>query len=59
MGDYQSALVYFKNHIEARDSLFSKDKNVILYDMKIKYDTERKDDEIKVLNQSRPKRKRD
>lgn len=46
MGDYNSANVYLKSYVSLRDSILSEDKNARIAEMQVKYESERKDNEI-------------
>jgi signal transduction histidine kinase len=50
-GDSKKALKYANIHIETKDQLFSEEKTKALKEMMAKYETEKKDKEIKLLGQ--------
>jgi signal transduction histidine kinase/tetratricopeptide (TPR) repeat protein len=53
IGDERKALEYADYYIESQEKLFSEDKTKIINEMRIKYETEKKDNEIKLLNQEK------
>lgn len=48
-GDNREALVYYKKYIQVRDSVFSENKQKIIKELEIKYETAQKNIEIKEL----------
>ena len=50
-GDYRSAMTYFKNSWEIKDSLFQKEKIQKIEELQTKYETARKEREIARLSQ--------
>jgi len=53
IGDERKALEYADYFIESQEKLFSEDKTKIINEMRIKYESEKKDNEIKLLNQEK------
>lgn len=51
MGNYSEALRYYKKHIAIKDTLYSEAIHKQINDFEIKYETEKKDKEIKLLKQ--------
>jgi adenylate cyclase len=50
--NYQKSLEYYKKYTEVKDSIFSGDVLRQLSDFQIKYDTEKKENEIQILKQN-------
>jgi len=50
VGDYPAAIKYSKEYIALDDSIFNKEKELIAGDLKYKYETEKKELEIELLN---------
>jgi serine phosphatase RsbU (regulator of sigma subunit) len=48
--DYQQAVAYLHGYIQYKDSVFNENNNKQLVDVKEKYETEKKDAEINILN---------
>jgi signal transduction histidine kinase/CheY-like chemotaxis protein/Tfp pilus assembly protein PilF/HPt (histidine-containing phosphotransfer) domain-containing protein len=53
IGNYKQALNYYKKYTEVHDSLFNKEKVEALADVAAKYETEKKEEEIKLLNKEK------
>lgn len=51
MGNYSEALKYYKKHIAIKDTLYSEAIHKQINDFEIKYESEKKDKEIKLLKQ--------
>ena len=51
--DYKNALIYFKTYIGKKDSLFSEKSDKILQELQTKYETEKKETEINLLNKDK------
>lgn len=51
MGNYSEALRYYKKHIALKDTLYSEAIHKQINDFEIKYESEKKDKEIKLLKQ--------
>jgi serine phosphatase RsbU (regulator of sigma subunit)/Flp pilus assembly protein TadD len=52
-GDYKKASDYLLSFIDVNDSLFNKDKQEAIQEMETKYETEKKEQEIVLLNQEK------
>ena len=52
-GDYKQALHYKNLYITFKDSLFNDNNSRIITEMQTKYETEKKEKEIKILNQNK------
>jgi tetratricopeptide (TPR) repeat protein len=50
-GDYKKALEYTKQHVSLRDSLFDQTKNQQIQELQIRYETEKKEEQIKLLTE--------
>ena len=50
--NYEKALEYYKKYTEVKDSVFSNEKLRQLSDFQIKYETEKKENEIQILKQN-------
>lgn len=51
----QKALDYFKLYNAMQDTIFNEDYNIVVAEMQSKYETEKKDGEIKLLNKDKEK----
>lgn len=49
-GDWKNSLIYFKLYTSANDSLFNKRKSQLMARAQVKYETDKKQDEIEILN---------
>lgn len=52
-GDYKKALYYRNLYIEVKDSLFNETNTRAISDMQTKYESEKKEKEIEILNQNK------
>lgn len=48
-GDFENALIFYKKHIELKDSIFSENVEKQIAELQTKYDTEKKEEENKLL----------
>ncbi|OFX44630.1 MAG: hypothetical protein A2046_01225 [Bacteroidetes bacterium GWA2_30_7] len=53
MGNYTKAFIYSEKFIETKDSLFNADKTKAITEMETKYQTEKKQQEIELLNKDK------
>lgn len=53
LGNYKEALKYAEIFISTKDSIFSEEKSQAIEELMVKYETEKKDNEIKLLNQEK------
>ncbi len=53
IGDYKEALLNYKKHAEAKSEIFSNNKSEKLTEMRTLYEAERRESEIKLLEQQR------
>jgi len=51
-GDYKSSLEYYKKYNDLKDTVFSAEKHKQIANFEIKYKTERKDKEIRIMKQN-------
>ncbi|OFX36674.1 MAG: hypothetical protein A2X08_09890 [Bacteroidetes bacterium GWA2_32_17] len=49
-GDYKNAYQYYQHYTQIKDSIFSKESKIQLAEMQTKFETEKKDNKIKLLN---------
>lgn len=52
MGNFSEALNYFKKYVDLKDTLYTEEIHKQIADFEIKYETEKKDNEIKLLRQN-------
>ncbi len=52
-GEYKAALEYYKQYNDIKDSLFNEESSKQVTDMNTKYDTEKKDKAIQILNREK------
>ncbi|NOZ46105.1 MAG: tetratricopeptide repeat protein [Chlorobi bacterium] len=49
-GNYKKSLEYHKKYMEIKDSMFTQEKQKAIFELQTKYETEKKEQEIKTLN---------
>lgn len=49
--DFRNALLSYRSYAEIKDSLFKKEKTRLITDFQVRYETEKKEEQIKLLNQ--------
>ncbi|MCD4744767.1 MAG: tetratricopeptide repeat protein [Bacteroidales bacterium] len=52
-GNYQNSLQYYKHYTALKDSIFNEEKHKQITEMQTKYETEKKEGEIEILNKEK------